>query len=119
VREHRQWQFGERLLMGAAFTDHGPMFCRPDGGRLHPVRFSRTFTDQAAGLPPIRLQDLRHTWATLALASGEHPKAVQERLGHAAIGITLDVYRHVTEGCTAPPPRVSPSSSSGRPLAPR
>jgi len=53
---------------------------------------------QHAGLPPIRLHDLRHTWATLALSAGEHPKVVQERLGHAAIAITLDVYSHVTEG---------------------
>ncbi|HXU96833.1 MAG TPA: tyrosine-type recombinase/integrase [Jiangellaceae bacterium] len=34
------------------------------------------------GLPPIRLHDLRHTWATLVLSAGEHPKVVQERLGH-------------------------------------
>ena len=51
-----------------------------------------------AGLPPIRLHDLRHTWATLALSAGEHPKVVQERLGHANVTITLDVYSHVTEG---------------------
>ena len=59
-----------------------------------------TYVEQArhAGLPPIRMHDLRHTWATLALSAGEHPKVVQERLGHAAIAITLDVYSHVTEG---------------------
>jgi integrase len=100
LREHRQRQLAERLLMGAWFTDHGLVFCRPDGGPLHPERFSRTFTDQArqAGLPLIRLHDLRHTWATRALSAGEHPKVVQERLGHAVIAITLDVYSHVTEG---------------------
>jgi integrase len=100
VREHRQRQLAERLLMGAGFTDHGLVFCRPDGGPLHPERFSRTFTIEAAraGMPAIRLHDLRHTWATLALSAGEHPKVVQERLGHAAIAITLDVYSHVTEG---------------------
>jgi integrase len=100
LREHRQRQLAERLLIGEGFTDHGLVFCRPDGGPLHPERFSRTFTQQAAraGLQPIRLHDLRHTWATLALSAGVHPKVVQERLGHAAIGITLDVYSHVTEG---------------------
>ena len=51
-------------------------------------------------LPAIRLHDLRHTWATLALQAGEHPKVVQERLGHAKVSITLDVYSHVTEVCT-------------------
>jgi integrase len=39
--------------------------------------------------------DLRHTWATLALQAGIHPKIVSERLGHANISITLDIYSHV------------------------
>ena len=43
-----------------------------------------------AGVPVIRLHDLRHTHATLALSAGVHPKVVSERLGHANIGITLD-----------------------------
>jgi integrase len=50
------------------------------------------------GLPAIRLHDLRHGWATLALQAGVHPKVVQERLGHANIGITLDTYSHVVAG---------------------
>ncbi len=48
-----------------------------------------------AGVPPIRLHDLRHTWATLALQAGIHPKVVSERLGHATTSITLDIYSHV------------------------
>jgi integrase len=100
LREHRRRMLSERLLMGAGFTDHGLVFCRPDGGPLHPERFSRTFTVEAdrAGLPRITVHGLRHTWATLALSAGVHPKIVQERLGHAGIGITLDTYSHVTEG---------------------
>jgi len=47
------------------------------------------------GLPAIRLHDLRHTWATLALQNGIHPKVVQERLGHVNVTITLQVYSHV------------------------
>ena len=50
----------------------------------------------ASGLTPIRLHDLRHTYATLALKAGVHPKIVSERLGHATVGITLDLYSHVT-----------------------
>jgi integrase len=67
---------------------------------LHAERFSRTFDEQSTRvrLPRIRLHDLRHTWATLALSARVHPKVVQERLGHAAVGITLDVYSHVAEG---------------------
>ncbi len=83
--------------MGAGFTDHGLVFCRPDGGPLHPERFSRPFVEHAdrAHLPRIRL---RHTWATLALSTGVHPRVAQERLGHATIGITLGTYSHVTTG---------------------
>jgi len=46
-------------------------------------------------LPKIRLPDLRHTHATLALRAGVHPRVVQERLGHANVSITLDTYSHV------------------------
>jgi integrase len=48
-----------------------------------------------AGLPPIRLHDLRHTYASVALARGVHPKVVQEAMGHANISVTLDLYSHV------------------------
>ena len=42
--------------------------------------------------------DLRHTHATLALKAGQHPKVVSERLGHATVAFTLDVYSHVVPG---------------------
>lgn len=48
----------------------------------------------AHGLPLIRLHDLRHTHATLALQAGVHPKIVSERLGHSTVSLTLDVYSH-------------------------
>jgi integrase len=51
-----------------------------------------------AGLPRIRFHDLRHCDATLLLQQGTHPKAVQERLGHSNISMTLDVYSSVVPG---------------------
>jgi integrase len=45
-----------------------------------------------------RLYDLRHTCATLLLQAGVHPKIVSERLGHASVTLTLDVYSHVMPG---------------------
>ncbi len=48
-----------------------------------------------AGIPRIRLHDLRHTAATLHLLNGTHPSVVQKMLGHSKVGITLDVYSHV------------------------
>ena len=50
------------------------------------------------GLEGIRLHDARHSHATLMLKQGVHPKVVQERLGHATISTTLDLYSHVTPG---------------------
>lgn len=49
----------------------------------------------AAGLPRIRVHDLRHTTATVMLEAGIHPKVVQELLGHKTIATTLDTYSHV------------------------
>jgi integrase len=51
-----------------------------------------------AGLPRIRFHDLRHTAASLLLAAGEHPKVVQETLGHSSITLTMDTYSHVLPG---------------------
>ena len=51
---------------------------------------------RAADVPTIRLHDLRHTYATLALKAGVHPKVVSDRRGHASVGGTLDLYSHVT-----------------------
>jgi integrase len=49
--------------------------------------------------------DLRHTYATLALEAGIHPKVVSERLGHSSFSITLDTYSHaipgMEDGCRA------------------
>jgi integrase len=47
-------------------------------------------------VPATRFHELRHTSATLLLAEGVHGKIVQERLGHANIAMTLDLYSHVT-----------------------
>jgi integrase len=49
-----------------------------------------------AGLPRMRFHDLRHSAATFLLSMGVHPKIVSEMLGHSQIGITLDLYSHVT-----------------------
>ncbi len=50
------------------------------------------------GMPGVRLHDLRHTYASLMLQAGVHPKVVSERLGHAGVSITLDTYSHVLPG---------------------
>ena len=51
-----------------------------------------------AGVKRVRFHDLRHTHATLLLASGTNIKAVSARLGHSSVAFTLDVYGHVIPG---------------------
>ncbi len=95
----RRSQIEERLAAGPAWnTDSDYVFTDELGGRFDPDTFSSGSTDRRAqaDLPRIRLHDLRHTYATLALKAGVHPKVVSERLGHATVGITLDLYSHVT-----------------------
>jgi integrase len=85
---------------GDVWQDTGFVFTAEDGQPMHPDRVSKLFDDAVskAPVPRIRLHDLRHTCATLALRAGIHPKVVQEMLGHATIGITLDSYSHAVQG---------------------
>lgn len=98
LRAVRTRQAQERLLLGPGFVDHDLVFARPDGRPTHPEYVSMAFDRRVRRfeLPRIRLHDLRHTWATLALAAGVDVKIVSERLGHASAKITWDIYQHVT-----------------------
>jgi integrase len=97
LKSHRARQLEQRIAAGDDWVDGDLVFSNALGGPLHPDRFTRAFGSAArrAGVKKIRLHDLRHTWATLALQAGVHPKVVSERLGHATTGITLDIYSHV------------------------
>jgi site-specific recombinase XerD len=71
------------------------LFTAPGGGVLRNTNFrSRVFTKAKAdlGLGTLRIHDLRHTAATLAVAAGANVKVVQRMLGHASAAMTLDVY---------------------------
>ena len=96
LRKHRKHQLEERISVGRGWEDSDFVFTREDGHFVHPDRFSKLFNSlvRASGLARIRLHDLRHTYATLALQAGIHPKVVSERLGHASVSITLDTYSH-------------------------
>jgi integrase len=97
LRQHRARQLAERLATGEAYDDGDLVVCLADGKPIHPKTMSYYFERETkrAELPTIRLHDLRHTHATLALRAGVHPRVVQERLGHANVSITLDTYSHV------------------------
>jgi integrase len=85
---------------GEAWVDSGLVFTQETGESPHPDRVSDAFRDAvvAAGLPLIRLHDLRHTHASLGLAAGIPAKVMSERLGHSTVSITLDTYSHVLPG---------------------
>lgn len=98
LRAVRKRQAEERLLLGPDYKDQDLVFARPDGTPQHPEHLSNAFDRRVARykLPRIRLHDLRHTWATLALQAGVDVKIVSERLGHTSTKITWDIYQHVT-----------------------
>jgi integrase len=97
LREWRRRQAKERLLIGPGYRDNGLVFAKLEGDPLHPERVSREFDRRVErwALPRLTLHGLRHTWATLALEAGVHPRVVQERLGHATVAVTLGIYSHV------------------------
>ncbi len=100
LRTWKKTQLEERMAIGAAYEDNGLVFCKVDGQPLHPDLFSQTFDRYVtrSGLPKIRFQDVRHTHASLALQAGVPVKVISERLGHASVAFTMDVYAHVLPG---------------------
>jgi integrase len=97
LRRHRREQDKERMKAGDAWNDSGFEFTDQTGSPLHPADVTSAFHMIAylAGLPPIRLHDLRHGAATLLLAAGHDMKVVQETLGLSSITIAADTYTSV------------------------
>jgi integrase len=99
LRAHRLEQHAARLAYAGEYHDHGLMFAAENGAPLDERnivhRHFKPLLKRAALPSTLRLYDLRHTHATLLLLAGENPKVVSERLGHASVALTLDVYSHV------------------------
>ena len=100
LRRLKREQAEALLALGVRQTSNTLLCCRGDGEPHQPLsltyEFAR-FIRRLKDLPRVRLHDLRHSHATQLLASGVHPKIASERLGHASVGITLDLYSHVTD----------------------
>jgi integrase len=92
----RQAQAVERGA-AARWQEHGMVFPSDEGTLMRPTNLTRTFNALCAraGVPRIRLHDLRHTAASLMIRAGIPPKVVADRLGHTDPGFTLKVYAHV------------------------
>lgn len=91
------------MLVGAGYHDHGLVFPLPDGCPQPPDNFTKAFerklkTKAFEDLPAVRLHDLRHMWATLALEAGVDVDVVSKRLGHSPPAVTWGTYQHVRQG---------------------
>lgn len=97
LREYVSSWKEERDLLG---QDTELLFVWSSGQPLHPDTITALFHEhcKGAGLPRIRLHDVRHSYATAALKAGIPPKVISERLGHATAAFTLQTYTHVIPG---------------------
>ncbi|MGW3352281.1 tyrosine-type recombinase/integrase [Nonomuraea rubra] len=87
----------QRDELGTDWSPSAPIFTRENGEAIDPDYLSYRFHKLvlASGLPPVRLHDLRHGAATLALAAGADLRVVQGLLGHASIVLTADTHTSV------------------------
>jgi integrase len=117
---------GWRALQSAEYAalgidDPGWMFTTAVGRPVHPHAISQAFERIArrAGVPVIRLHDLRHTHGTLLIAAGVPAKVVSERLGHASPTFTIETYQHVLPGMQTDAARTIEALVAGVLPAPR
>jgi integrase len=97
LREHRRRQAVERLKMGPSWLDLDMVFPTSVGTLFDPDNLNRELDKLCAkaGVPRIRVHDLRHTCATFLLTQGVPLRVVMEILGHSQISVTANTYTHV------------------------
>ena len=95
--EHRRRQEEERIVMDELWTETSYIFTTNFGTPVDPRNLNRDFAIicQRAGLDHWHPHELRHSAASLMLASGVKLQVVSEVLGHASIRMTADVYGHI------------------------
>ncbi|MGV8168160.1 MAG: tyrosine-type recombinase/integrase [Alkaliphilus sp.] len=101
LKDHKKEQTLEKLK-ARDYNDHAFVFASNNGNPLEARNVINQYFKpllEQVGLPrTIRLYDLRHTCATLLMASDVNPKVVAERLGHSNVSMTLNTYTHVLPG---------------------
>ena len=90
----KESQAQERSTLGSLYKDQDLVFARPHGSPITPWNFGAAFAElvKRAGVPRIRLHDLRDTHASLLARAGTPIEVVSQRLGHSGIGNTVDRY---------------------------
>jgi len=103
LRVHRERQQAERAQWDGEYRDRDLVVAKENGEPVHPQSLSQTFERlvEESGLRRIRLHDLRHTHATIAVKAGVPVKVISERLGHESPAFTLKQYAHVVPGMQA------------------
>ncbi len=97
LKRHRLRQLEQRLAAGPAWDERNLIFANGVGRPLEPQNIlRRSFVPllEKAGLPRVRIHDLRHSTATLLRSAGVDLKTISEILGHSRISITADLYTH-------------------------
>ncbi len=97
LKAHKSRQRLEELKIGADYNKESLVFCSEIGTPLEPRSFIRKLHNivKKANINHANVHSMRHTFASRLLEVNEHPKVVQEMLGHANISMTLDIYSHV------------------------
>lgn len=97
--EHKAEQAKARLLIGDRWQNSGKIFTQRNGNPINPDTISKWFGDfiKRHDLPPIHLHSLRHTNATLLIASGADLRTVSKRLGHSNMTTTGNIYTHAIQ----------------------
>ncbi|MDN6290990.1 MAG: site-specific integrase [Tetragenococcus koreensis] len=98
LRKHKKKQMENRLFYGKYYTDNN-FVCTKENGKLTTPHSLKHYSDKAKKESGVSFSfhSFRHTHATLLLENGAIDKAIQERLGHARIGTTMDTYSHLTK----------------------
>lgn len=122
---HRTRQLERKVALGPRWVASDRVFTQPDGAHLRPSWIGKRFRTlrNAAGLPPVRLHDLRHLAATLMLRANIDIKVIGTTLGHASVGTTADIYASVlptlalesAEATASVVPRRASVGTPGRP----
>lgn len=103
LNKYKQWQKKEMLKRGHTWTEDVRLFTKDDDTPIHPDTISKWFHEfiEYNGLPAANIHSLRHTNATLMIASGVDIRTVSSRLGHSQTSTTMDIYSHAIQSADA------------------
>ena len=99
LRQYRQWQEEQKAILKTYYQDQGFLFAQEDGGPMHPDSVTDWLGkfSQRHGLPHINPHAFRHTMASMLYYSGVDSVSISQRLGHAQVSTTANIYAHVME----------------------